>query len=194
MFPKNVPPPISPPAVTVPVQQVDDVKRLNTWFMVFWICLAVSIPLSFMAAGIPLSIMAAGISLSIIVIGLGGIIAAVVFQCFILHRLWSLVPRAKAQTTPGRAVGFLFIPFFNFYWNLVAFHGLAEALNAETKRASITDKEVNEGLTLTYCILLCCTMIPYLKILASFAAMVIWIISLKQLKDAGVALIEKQRA
>jgi len=176
MFSKNVPPPVSPPAIAVPTKRADDVKRLNTWFMSYWICLA------------------AGIPLSIIIIGLGGIIAAAIFWCFILHRLWSLVPPAEAETTPGKAVGFQFIPFFNFYWGFVAVYGLAKALNAQTKRASIPDKEVNEGLALTLCILQCCTLIPYVNILVLIALIPISIISFKQLKDAGIALIETENA
>jgi hypothetical protein len=99
-----------------------------------------------------------------------------------------------AKTTPGKAVGFSFIPLFNLYWSFVAFHGLAQALNAETRRHSIPNKEVNEGMSLTYCILMCCSIIPYLGILASIAGLVIWIITLKQMKDAGIALIQNQTA
>jgi len=186
IFPQNMPPPVAPPpfapspltyqAVQSQTSPADDVKRLNNWFLTFWIC------------------MAAGIPLSIIVIGLGGVIAAVVFYCFIIHKLWSLIPVSVAKTTPGKAVGFMFIPFFNLYWSFVAFHGLAQALNTETKRHSIPNKEVNEGMSLTYCILMCCSIIPYLNILTSIAGIVIWIITLKQMKDAGIALLQKQSA
>jgi len=48
-------------------------------------------------------------------------ITALVFKCILLYRLWKLVPPEQAATTPGQAVGFLFIPFFNLYWNFVAF-------------------------------------------------------------------------
>jgi len=185
-FPQNVPPPVAPPPVSpspltyqAPSAQIspaDDVKRLDNWFLTFWIC------------------MAAGIPLSLVIIGIAGVIAGVVFYCFIIHKLWSLIPVNVAKTTPGKAVGFFFIPFFNLYWSFVAFHGLAKALNAETKRHSIPNKEVNEGMSLTYCILICCSIIPYLGILTSIAGIVIWIITLKQMKDAGIALIQKQNA
>ena len=178
IFPKDTPPPVSPPPIAyqsgdAKVSPADDVKRLENWFLIFWIC------------------MAAGIPLSIVIIGIPGVIAAVVFYCFIMHKLWSIIPANVAKTTPGKAVGLSFVPFFNFYWNFVAFHGLAQALNAETKRNSILNKEVNEGMSLTYCILICCSIIPYLGILTSIAALVIWILTIKQMKDAGIALIQK---
>lgn len=181
------PPPIAPPpaAPSAVVQRpvasptlygappVDEnIKKLNSRFTAFWICLA------------------AGIPLSVIVIGIAGVIAASVLYCMILYQLWSLIPEQRAQTSPGKAVGFLFIPLFNLYWNFVAFHGLSKALNQEASSASSRIPPVNEGLTLTYCILACCSIIPYLGLVAAVAALVIWIITLKQMKDTGVALLE----
>lgn len=180
LLPADVPPAFTPPpaanmaAAASPLSI--EANKLNQWFMIYWICLV------------------AGAVLSIVFIGLAGIIAAVVFQCLILHKLWSMIPPEKAQTTPGKAVGFLFIPFFNFYWIFVAFLGLAKALNEELRGEAIADKEVSEGLCLTSCILACCSVIPYLGILVGLANMVVTIIAIKQMKDAGVALIEKQAA
>ena len=51
-------------------------------------------------------------------------VTALVFKCILLYRLWKLVPPEQAATTPGKAVGFMFIPFFNRYWNFVAFFKL----------------------------------------------------------------------
>jgi len=186
MFPKNAPPPVSPPAITVPIQRADDVKRLNTWFTVFWIAVVASV----------FSLVAGFISQQPIVIAIAicGPIPAVIFLCFILHRLWSLVPPAEAQTTPGKAIGFLFIPLFNFYWCFVAIHGLAKAINAQIRRASIPGKQVNEGLTLTFCILMCCSIVPFLGAIISIAGTIMLIFPLQQLKDAGIALIEKENA
>ena len=52
---------------------------------------------------------------------LAATITALVFKCILLYRFWELVPPDQAATTPCAAVGFLFIPFFNLYWNFVAF-------------------------------------------------------------------------
>ena len=48
----------------------------------------------------------------------------------ILHRAWSHIQEiGLARTTPGKAVGFLFIPFFNLYWVFIAYYGWAEDYN-----------------------------------------------------------------
>ena len=48
-----------------------------------------------------------------------------------LHYLcWRALPEKSRATTPGEAVGFLFIPFFNFYWGFISFPKLAGGFNA----------------------------------------------------------------
>jgi len=196
-LPEVASPPAAPPPIEEKSQQLNDIERLNNWFLIFWICLVAGIPLSLVLIGFAGLIASVAfyftdilaILINYVVIGLAGIIASVVFYCLILHKCWSLIPTDLAKTTPSKAVGFLFIPFFNLYWNFVAYYGLAQAINIETRRKKISDKKVNEGLCIAYCILICCTIIPYVGVLASIAAIVIWIISLKQIKDAAIALI-----
>ena len=54
--------------------------------------------------------------------------------CSILHyRCWSALPERFRATTPARAVGFLFIPFFNFYWAFVTWPKLVKGLEAWEK-------------------------------------------------------------
>lgn len=59
-------------------------------------------------------------------------LAALIFKCILLYRCWALVPPERAATTPGKAVGFLFIPFFNLYWNFVAFLELGKFLEVQS--------------------------------------------------------------
>jgi hypothetical protein len=71
-----------------------------------------------------------------------------------LYRAWSLLHWGSPTTTPGKAVGFLFIPFFNLYWIFIAYHGLAKDWNRVM--ASHPDlalaPRMKEGMFLTYCI------------------------------------------
>jgi hypothetical protein len=58
----------------------------------------------------------------------GGVIATLSVIPFYttLYRAWKcLQPGGLARTTPGKAIGFLFIPFFNLYW-------IFQAINATT--------------------------------------------------------------
>ncbi len=61
-----------------------------------------------------------------------GIIASIfswiLFYIYI-YRAWVCLQLGAPRTTPGKAVGFLFIPFFNIYWFFVAINGLPKDWN-----------------------------------------------------------------
>ena len=128
-----------------------------------------------------------GFLTSCIIVGIIGLIASAVYQFMLIYKLWSLIPRERAETTPGKAIGFLFIPFFNLYWIFVAIHGLAKGLNNEL-RSVAPGKQVSEGLSLTFCILSIVNIIPYVNFITGTVNIVIMIILMKQFTDAGVAL------
>ncbi len=69
------------------------------------------------------------------------------------------------MTTPGAAVGLLFVPLFNIYWMFVAIHGLAVRANKYMTRSGIQGRRMSEGLALTYCILVLCSVIPFVNFL-----------------------------
>jgi hypothetical protein len=56
-------------------------------------------------------------------------IAAGVLQYILLYKFWKIIQDGFAKTTPGKAVGYSFIPFFNFYWLFIALGSLAGELN-----------------------------------------------------------------
>jgi hypothetical protein len=64
---------------------------------------------------------------------LGGFIAWLVYH----YRVWSLIPTEHAETTPGKAVGFLFIPFYNFAWIFRSCVGLHRSLNAYARSLNV---------------------------------------------------------
>ena len=53
-------------------------------------------------------------------------ILAAVFGAILHYKCWQSLPAEFARLTPGKAVGFLFIPFFWFYWAFPSFSGLAQ--------------------------------------------------------------------
>ena len=176
-------------SATPPIEgRSDDASRLNKWFLWFWLGLLASIPAAAIIHGI-FSFIA--------------IIISLVCGCCILHKLWCLIPAHEAKTTPSKAVGFLFIPFFNLYWNFIAIYGLAQALNSQIRQRAIRNKGVGEGLSLSYCIL---AISGFLILLLSGASefgiglttiiiitdFVFGIIILKQMKNTGIALIENR--
>ncbi|MGO8927738.1 MAG: protein kinase domain-containing protein [Limisphaerales bacterium] len=53
-----------------------------------------------------------------------------VFWAMLHYSCWKALPEKFRATTPGRALGFLFIPLFNYYWFFVSFPKLATGFNA----------------------------------------------------------------
>jgi hypothetical protein len=118
---------------------------------------------------------------------LAAIYSAVVF-CVLVYRMWNAIQDGHARTTPGKAVGFLFIPFFNLYWIFQAFWGFSVDYNAYIERHSIAVNKLPVGLFLTYAILVVASVVPYLGLLPGMAAFVILIILLVMICNAVNAL------
>jgi predicted Zn finger-like uncharacterized protein len=78
---------------------------------------------------------------------------AAIYGLIALYRCWSVIRGPEARTSPGRAVGFLFIPLFNLYWIFVAVRGLAVDANAFLKREGINGNNISVTLSLLFCIL-----------------------------------------
>ncbi len=91
---------------------------------------------------------------------------------------WQPVQGGPPRTTPGKAVGYLLIPFFNLYWMFVVFHGFTKDFNNYVGRPVMP-----EGLALTYCILTLVSFTPYIGSLASLAAFVILIVLISRFCD-----------
>jgi hypothetical protein len=62
------------------------------------------------------------------------LMAGGVLQYILVYKFWQILQDGFARTTPGKAVGFMFIPFFNFYWLFVAYYGLSKDQDAYIKR------------------------------------------------------------
>lgn len=72
-----------------------------------------------------------------------------------LYRAWKcLVPGGLARTPPGKAIGFMFIPFFNLYWLFQAVNGLATDWNrtVETYTDLKPAPRLSGGVFMTCCI------------------------------------------
>ena len=75
----------------------------------------------------------------------------------LLNKTWRVIQYspldpAPARTTPGKAVGLLFIPLFALYWVFPAVWGLARDLNHFLGRHGIASRRVSEPLALAVCL------------------------------------------
>ncbi len=130
-----------------------------------------------------------GAVFSFILIGIPALIAAVVLDYILLYRFWKLIQDGKARTSPGVAVGFCFIPFFNLYWMYVAWVGLAKDMNLYCRERNINAPFVNEDLALASYIVSLASLIPYVGVLAAIASVVLSVILLKQFVETSKAIV-----
>jgi len=85
---------------------------------------------------------------AVIVLGIyAGVVALIMW-----YKAWKAIQNGHARTTPGKAIGFLFIPFYNFYWIFQAYWGFAKDYNSYISRHEISTPKLPEGLFLACCI------------------------------------------
>jgi len=137
------------------------------------------------------------VALFVFIIGIIEIVGGI-FGLMLQYQSWKLIPTDIARTTPGKAIGFCFIPFFNLYWIFVAFNGLSKDMNKTLQSRGI-QYQVDDGLGLAFCILFAlCIFLGYvniyLGIFLSIASGIAWISFLKSVKDGAVALLEQKES
>ena len=74
---------------------------------------------------------------------------AIVVMMVLLYKLWKSIQDGHARMSPGKAIGFLYIPFFNFYWLFQVFWGFARDYNRLVDRRKLKVSKLPEGLFLT---------------------------------------------
>ncbi|KJU85829.1 membrane protein containing Forkhead-associated domain protein [Candidatus Magnetobacterium bavaricum] len=113
-------------------------------------------------AGIASIIIAVGISggrelgtasILLAITGFGALAWGAIYFLVALFRCWGIMQYVPCRTTPGKAVGFLFIPFFNLYWWFVALYGLAEDANAYLNNTNQTKYRISVGVSIAVCVL-----------------------------------------
>ena len=127
-----------------------------------------------------------------------GSIVVIIFTCLFiasfvllyvqLYRLWKFVIDGSKKyadlhptiETPGKAVGFLFIPFFNIYWMFKSWGQLPFNVN-ELAKTEGKDVRLSRGLGITIPILILVSFIPVINIVTTlvniFILMPIFIMS-----------------
>ena len=88
-----------------------------------------------------------------LILGLSLPIAARVFMCLLLFQCWKALPEAHRKTTPGKAVGFLFIPVFTYYWEFVSFPALAKGYYSYGKQVNDPEIKDKSGLGIAFAVL-----------------------------------------
>jgi len=175
-------------------------KILNLYFWMFGISMIAGTFLCMSLFLLPLPLH------PMLIITLLAKIAGIIFLFMLLYRLWQLVPAEIARTTPGKAVGFCFIPLFNFYWAFVAFKGLSIDMNKTLQQRGIQYRISDGWLTsflwaVTWTLFLInfydilCGSVLYYWLLYCFALIFLAVVAfffLKSAKNGAIALLEHQ--
>lgn len=92
------------------------------------------------------------------------LVSSIVYTVILVYRCWNILPEEFRETTPGRAVGFLFIPVFNLYWSFVAYPGLARGYYRYGKSINSPEFKDISGLGNGYATLsVCCAIVPFIS-------------------------------
>lgn len=100
------------------------------------------------------------------------------------YKMWAAIQDGQARTTPGKAVGLLFVPFFNLYWAFQVIWGFAKDYNAYAQRHGIQAERLPEGLFLAYIILCFLTWIPVLGHVIMVVNFIIGLLMVSKICDA----------
>lgn len=77
------------------------------------------------------------------------------------------------------------IPLFGMVWQFIIVDRMAGSLQAEFAKRGIANEEARPGnsIGLAYCILFCCSLIPFLGYITSIAGLICWIIYWIKIND-----------
>lgn len=89
---------------------------------------------------------------AVYVLGLLTAAAAITTWAVFHYQLWKFLPDHVSETTPGKAVGFLFIPFFNCYWVFQSYLGVNRGLNKLADASELPQPRVNMGIAIAACV------------------------------------------
>lgn len=114
-----------------------------------------------------------------------------VTENILIYRLWDTIRGKTARITPGRAVTYIYIPFFGFYWIYQAYWGCAVDYNRYIVEKKVDCQPVSEGVPLALCILSTLSLIPYVIIITGIPILILRIIWYNQMIDAGNQILVK---
>lgn len=112
-----------------------------------------------------------------VLLAVAGWVLSVIGWSILIYRAWKALAPYQPATTPGRAVGLLFVPLFNLYWQFVALRGLAIDFNRALASSGKTGvPPINEGVPTAICILNLLSMVPLLNLLVILPGLILMLV------------------
>lgn len=108
------------------------------------------------------------------------VIVSMIAFLMTIHALWQTIQapptgvgiQGVARTTPGKAVGFMFIPFYSLYWVFQVWVGLAADMNKTLDMRGVNASRLSTGLAIAISVCTLLSMIPYFGLLAWLANLI----------------------
>lgn len=113
-----------------------------------------------------------------------------VFTFLILAKMWGSIQDGYARATPGEAIGYLFVPFYNLYWVFQAWGGFPEDYNSFVNRHRLQVSSINSSAFSAYPSLTLLSLIPFLGILPAIINLFVFYSMISATCDAVNALAE----
>lgn len=107
-------------------------------------------------------------------------ILCAIFSAILHYKCWAAMPEGFARMTPGKAVGYLFIPCFNLFWVFPTFGGLGSDCAALARAKGLRGHDGLGGLGVAFAVVVCVELalgwVPGLGLLLSIAEFILWIL------------------
>ncbi|MEP6924366.1 MAG: hypothetical protein ABI954_07860 [Pyrinomonadaceae bacterium] len=116
-------------------------------------------------------------------------VVSLVCVCILLYKMWASINDGHARTTPGKAIGFLFVPFFNIYWIFQVWGGFPADYNAYLERHQLFAPRLSSGIYSAYPILCLLSALPVVGILIAIIGTFVFLAVVSKTCDA-VNLLE----
>lgn len=113
------------------------------------------------------------------------VFSQIILILLVIYKMWSSIrDSGNARMTPGKAIGFLLIPFFNLYWIFQVWGGFPNDYNRFIDDQSLQVPKLSSGLYIAYPILVVFTAVPLFGLLAVPIAPLVFIFLMAKTSDA----------
>jgi hypothetical protein len=120
----------------------------------------------------------------IVLVVFGICLLPTIFYLLTLMNTLNLVSVKNRKMEPGM-VWLILIPLFGIVWQFIVVNNIADSLRDEFKERNINVGEERPGssIGLAYCILMVCSVVPFLGFLTGLAGFICWIIYWVKISD-----------
>lgn len=113
------------------------------------------------------------------------LLANVILTYVVIYKMWASIREGgQARTTPGKAVGFLFIPFYNLYWLFQVWAGFPSDYNKYVEHNRLPVPLLASGIYTVHPVLVALSVIPGLNLLTALVSVFTFVAVTAKTSDA----------